>query len=352
MPGSVSHAGWSLSWAIPALKGGGLVIRKADFDQTRVLYEAGAPFVLVDYHANKPTFKDGLGPSSPGASFLALTPTAPNAKGAQLFPSIAGNDNQYDPGTNPEGAVMVEEHPADLSEPEHLVVWAKFLSGDYQYIHRWEFGADGSIHAKIGLGGELWSEDPGPDGLKGGRAHIHSFYFRLDFDIATASNNLVQEFAHTDLSALPGDNWIGLTKEGKRVVKPAQFTKWRVVNKAPKANGQLRGYELIGASEGPPDGTYSTGDVWVVRYASGEDGSAVGVNDSVLEKIYAGGGSPESVDGKDVVVWYCLRTHHLPRHRGEEDKVLPYEFIGFRIEPRDFLDHTPKGLYTTTPTSP
>lgn len=48
MPGSVSHADWSLSWAIPALKGGGLVIRKANYKGTRVLYEGGAPFVLVD----------------------------------------------------------------------------------------------------------------------------------------------------------------------------------------------------------------------------------------------------------------------------------------------------------------
>lgn len=352
MPGSVSYVGWSLSWAIPALKGGGLVIRKADFNRTRVIYEAGAPFVLIDYHGDKPTFKDGLGPSSPGASFLALTPIAPDAEGSELFSAIADNDNQYDPDTNPEGAVMVEQHPAEPTKPAHLVVWAKFLSGDYQYIHRWEFGADGSIHAEIGLGGKLWPTDPGPDGLKGGRAHIHNFYFRLDFDIATSANNLVQEFAHTNLSALDGDNWINLTKEGKRVVKPAQFTKWRVVNKTPKPNGQLRGYELIGGSEGSPDANYSTGDLWVVRYASGEDGSTVGTNDSALEKAYAGGASPESVDGEDIVVWYCLRTHHLPRHLGEEDKVLPYEFIGFRIEPRDFLDHTPTGLYATTPVSP
>ncbi len=352
MPGSVSYAGWSLSWAIPALKGGGLVIRKADFNQTRVLYEASAPFVLIDYHGDKPTFKDGLGPSSPGAAFLALKPTASDAEGKKLPSGVAQNDNQYDAETNDDGAVMVEQHSAGLSDPAHLVLWAKFLSGDYQYIHRWAFGADGSIHAEIGLGGKLWPEDPGPDGVEGGRAHIHNFYFRLDFDIATASNNLVQEFAHTNLSALAGDSWVNLTKEGKRVVKPSQFTKWRVVNKAPKPNGQLRGYELIGGSDGSPDGTYSTGDLWVVRYASGEDGSTVDTTDGVLEKVYAGGSSPESVDGEDVVVWYCLRTHHLPRHLGEEHKVLPYEYIGLRIEPRDFLDDTPTGLYTTEPPSP
>jgi Copper amine oxidase, enzyme domain len=356
VPGSVGHADWSLSWAIPALKGGGLVIRKANYKGTRVLYEAGAPFVLVDYHANAPIFKDGLGWTTcgNGLDFTALTPTAPNATSSAIPPSgIATNDNQYDPSTNPGGAVMVEKHAAELSESAHLVLWTKLQCGNYQYIHRWEFGADGSIHVYVGLGGKLWTAHPGPDGLAGGRAHIHNFYFRLDFDIGTFANNLVQEFAHTNLSALAGDQWTDLKSEGKRTVNPAQFTKWRVVNKTAKPNGQLRSYELIGGSEGPPDGTYSTGDLWVVRYKpSGEDGSNVGCNDSVLANLYAGGGSPESADGQDVVVWYCLRTHHMPRHRGEEDKVLPYEFIGFRIEPRDFLDHTPAGLYPTTPTSP
>ena len=354
----MSHANWSLSWAIPALKGGGLVIRKASFGGTRVLYEAGAPFVLVDYHDDAPIFKDGLGWTACGSGldFTALTPTAPNASSSAIPPSgVATNDNQYDSATNPKGAVMVEKHSAELSEAEHLVVWAKLQCGNYQYIHRWEFGADGSIHVRVGLGGKLWTypPHPGPDGLTGGRAHIHNFYFRLDFDIATPSNNLVQEFGHTDLSVLAGDEWKDLKTEGRRTAKPKEFTKWRVANKSPKPNGQLRSYELIPGSEGPPDGTYSTGDLWVVRYkSSGEDGSNVGCNDKVLRDVYAGGGSPEPADGQDVVVWHCLRTHHLPRHRAEEDKVLPYEFIGFRVEPRDFLDHTPTGLYSTTPGSP
>lgn len=356
MPGSVSHANWSLSWAIPALKGGGLVIRKANFNGMRVLYEAGAPFVLVDYHANLPIFKDGLGwpACGNGLDFTALTPTAPNATGSAIPPSgVATNDNQYDSGTNPGGAVMVEKHGAELSEAEHLVLWAKLQCGNYQYIHRWEFGADGSIHVQVGLGGKLWTAHPGPDGLAGGRAHIHNFYFRLDFDIDSAGNNLVQEFGHTNLSVLAGDGWTDLKTEGKRTAKPAEFTTWRVVNKTPKPNGQVRGYELIPGSSGLPDGTFSTADLWVVRYKpSGEDGSNVGCNDSVLGNVYAGGGSPETADGQDVVVWHCLRTHHLPRHRAEEDKVLPYEMIGFRVEPRDFLDHTPSGIYTTTPSSP
>jgi hypothetical protein len=31
--------------------------------------------------------------------------------------------------------------------------------------------------------------------------------------------------------------------------------------------------------------------------------------------------------------------------------TLPYEFLSFHVEPRDFLDATPKNIYATTPPS-
>jgi len=351
VPGTVSHAGWSVAWSIPSLVGEGLRVSKASFQGTSVLFRGGAPFVLVDYHGLTPIFKDGLNPPAcgSGAPFTALPPDAPNASNSGI-PKTAGNDNQWDPVTNPTGAVMLEKLPATLTEPATLVIWAKFQCGNYQYVHRWEFSADGSIHPEMGLGGQLWQWNPGPDGLPGGRAHIHNFYFRLDFDIVSAANNLVQRFEHTSLNVLAGDSWSSIPTETKQTADPSKFTTWRIVNKTPKANGQLRGYELIPGSDGGPDGSYSTADLWVVRYKAGsEDGADVACNDGVLGSVYANG---ESVDGQDIVVWYCLRHHHLPRHKGEESKVLPYEFIGFRIEPRDFLNSTPGALYPTSPASP
>ncbi len=343
MPGSVNYADWSFSWLIPSLAGEGLAISKADFRGTRVLFRAGQPFVIVPYHGDSPHYKDSLG-AGPGLPFTALKPTAPNAHSFDLPPgSTATNDNQYDVVNNPGGAVMVERVAATLTEPAKAIVWAKFQCGNYQYIHHWEFQADGGIQAQVWLGGKLFGPEPG-------RGHIHNFYFRLDFDIVTAADNLAQRFAHLDNK--PGDDvWQDITIESKQTVDPKTFTKWRVINKSKKnTNGQPRSYELIPGSDGGPDGTYSTADLWVVRYKSGaEDGADVGFKDDVLGTKYVDG---ESVDGQDIVIWYCLRTHHKPRELGEEKNVLPYEFIGFRIEPRDFLDDTPKNLYPTTPPSP
>lgn len=343
MPGSVSHANWTFSWSIPQLSGEGLVISKADFAGTRVLFRGGAPFVLVPYHGNSPTFKDGLGPACGGLPFMALVPTAPNVTGSNLPPGgIATNDNLYDPAANPSGAVVVEKLPADFIEPAKTVIWAKFQCGNYQYIHRWEFQADGAIHVQVGLGGKLLSPD------RGGRAHIHNFYFRLDFDIAGAANNLVQRFVHGGLGS--PDQWLDITVESNQIADPTTATTWRILNKAAKPNGLVRSYELIPGSDAGPDGTFSTSDLWVVRYKAGaETGVDVGCQDTKLGTTYA---TVESVNGQDVVVWYALRHHHKPREFGEERKVLPYEFLGFHVEPRDFLDDTPTNLYATTPASP
>jgi hypothetical protein len=114
----------------------------------------------------------------------------------------------------------------------------------------------------------------------------------------------------------------------------------------------------------------STGDLWVLRrhanflppsatFGPRESGDPAEVgaevaatgskNDSVISNTYANG---EDTDGHDVVVWYVLRVHHLPRQDGEETITVPYKFIGFEMEPRDFLDGTPLDLYPTNPPSP
>lgn len=348
MAGTVTHAGWTVTYLIPWTDLQGLVISKAQFNDgttTRmVLFRASQPFVLVPYHGGSPTFKDGLGASCGGVGYTPLIPTAPNVPSWNLPPgNLAGNDSEFDPATNPTGAVKVERHASDELEPEHLLIWAKFQVGNYQYVHQWEFRADGSIHVRVGLGGRLFHFSPPTMG------HMHNFYFRLDFDVDGSTNDVVQRFDHVNNN--PGsDQWTSITVEGRQTADPTRFTTWRVADKTPKANGLLRSWEIIPGSDGAPDGTFSTGDLWVVRYKSGaEDGVDVGCTDARLNNTYVSG---ENVDGQDVVVWHVLRHHHNPRSVGEETNVVPYEFLEFHIEARDVFDATPLGLYATIPPSP
>jgi primary-amine oxidase len=346
MPGTVTYAGWTVSWSIPTGWGGGLVISKAMFQdpgtaqQRMVLYKGTAPFVLVPYHGGAPIFKDGI--NNIGAPFTPVLPTSANDSAGPGTPP-AGNDNQWSAG-NPTGAVVVEQENATLLAPAGLVIWAKLQCANYQYIHRWEFRADGSFEVGVGLGGHLWTTNPPTSN------HLHTFYVRLDFDIDGAANNAVQEFSHPNNNA-GSDNWVTIGQEGRHVANPTTARKWRVVNKTPKANGKLRSYELTPASDMAPDGVASTGDLWVLRYDPSQDGAAVGQNDSVLHTSYLHG--PGTViDGADVVVWVALRHHHETRQVGEEKLTLPYEFLSFHVEPRDFLDGTPTNLYATNPSSP
>jgi primary-amine oxidase len=347
MPGTFNFADWSVSWSIPNGWGGGLVISKARFRNEMVLYKGTAPFVLVPYHGHSPVFKDGL--HHRGAPFTSILPTSANSAAGPGTPP-AGNDNQWDCLTNPAGAVMVEKEPATLLEPARAVIWAKFQCYNYQYVHRWEFRADGSIEAGVGLGGRLWNNPPAADN------HVHNFYFRLDFDIVASANNAVQEFGHPNLN-LNTDAWTTLAHEGRRLANASHATKWRVVNRAPKPNGSLRSYEIVLGSDMAPDQISSSGDVWVLAYDPAQDGAAVGHNhplpdDSVLHTDYLHTPGGAGVDGADVVVWCCLRHHHETRRFGEETITLPYEFLSLHIEPRDFLDGTPTKLYATTPLSP
>jgi primary-amine oxidase len=340
MPGSVSFANWSLSWSIPWGWGGGLVISKASFGNQLVLFKGTAPFVIVPYHGGQPVFKDGL--QNHGAPFTPVLPTSANAPQGLGTPT-ASNDNQWDPIGNPSGAVVVEKRAPTALEPAALVIWAKLQCANYQYVHHWEFRADGSIEASVGLGGRLW-QNPAPSSN-----HVHNFYFRLDVDMAGAANNAVQEFSHPN-NNLSSDAWTTISAEGKRSANSARATKWRVVNKAPKPNGMVRSYEITPGSDMGPDGTFSTGDLWVLAYDGSQDGGAVGTNDSVLASSYLHPGT--NVDGADIVVWVCLRHHHQTRAMGEETITLPYEFLSFHMEPRDFLDATPTNLYATNPPSP
>lgn len=126
--------------------GGGLQIFFAVFGGEPVLERASQPFVLVAYHdSDGPFFKDGLGSAGGGVPYLPLRPNAPNV-GDWLLPPGAIATSEAE-------AIVVEEEPATATTPASVRVWAKFQVGNYQYIQRWEFRADGVIEAGVGLGG-------------------------------------------------------------------------------------------------------------------------------------------------------------------------------------------------------
>ncbi|MBC9001702.1 hypothetical protein [Micromonospora aurantiaca (nom. illeg.)] len=343
MPGGyITHANWTFGYSINTMQGTGLRLAHAHFDGRPVLFRGELAFTLVDHGPTHGVAKNGLGARGGGSPLVPLLPTAPNAAGSDLPPTaIATNDSQYDAAANPTGAVHVERYGPSGIEPAKVAFWAKFQAGDYQYVHRWELFEDGVIAASVGVGGRPAA------GPVAGLPHTHHHYYRLDPDVATIGGNTVQLGTRGGAAATQWQN----VARGAHALEPG--SRLRVASEAPKPNGLLRSYELLPGSNIGPDGRTSSADLWVAPYRGNlDDGYEVGTDDSVLTSRYAAETGASVGEENDVSLWYALRQHVEPRTAGEEHRIVPYRFTGFRLDPRDFLDDTPNRLYRTSPPSP
>ena len=327
----VSGAGWSVYWRIRELEGSGLEVWFADFLGKRVLWRGSEPFAIVPYHhpVTEPgppehTYKDGINPMCGGAAFTALKHTAPNSMQPWQNPAFnAAVDTE---------AVVVDVEPETDFEAAHLTISAKFQCGWYQYVHSWQFGADGSIHPRVAMGGAL--NPYAPD-----KAHAHHMYFRIDLDIDGFPSDVFEVFSHDSFNDPGGDHWDTLGAQAKLLADTIKARRWRVRDTKSKNDlGEHRGYDIELPQVAGRD-THSTGDVWVTIYRgdSTQQGEDVGADctDKVLESVYAVGPLDTSA-GDDIVFWVVARAHHDPRYQGEEAHHLPYHYESFSITPRNF----------------
>jgi Cu2+-containing amine oxidase len=172
-------------------------------------------------------------------------------------------------------------------------------AGWYRYIQEWRLHKDGTIRPRFKFTAVSNSCVC--------NVHTHHCYWRLDFDIRTPGNNLVEEYNNPPL--IPNTNWHKKVYEIKRNRDYGRLRKWRVRN---TESGEI--YEVI---PGPTDGIadpYGRGDLWVLRYRSTElddGGSGVGTA-ADIDKFVNG----EPVENQDVVVWYGAHFRHDVHEQG------------------------------------
>ena len=277
---------WRMTAVRPAAssgtRGSGIDLRNVDFKGKRVLAQAHVPILNVLYDAppcgpyrdwqyEEQTF-ECTGPDvAPGFRWGSSPPKTICDTG-----SDRGNFNGvalFDAGTE-------------------LVLMTEMAAGWYRYIMEWHFTRDGVIKPVFKFGATANSCVC--------NVHRHHCYWRLDFDLRTASNNLLEEFNN------PPNAWTPLNFEIRR--NRIANRKWRVRN---TSSGEL--CEII---PGPDDGTadvYGRGDLWVVRYrgaAERDDGynSTGGLGTAAdIDKFTA---PAESVANQDLVVWYGAHFRH------------------------------------------
>ncbi|MGX1885723.1 hypothetical protein [Streptomyces sp. NPDC055287] len=287
---------WNLIVSRPShssgTNGSGAELRFVDYRGTRVLYQAHVPILNVQYGADGhaigcgPTYRDW---QNEEACFTAdgSDPAGPGYRLCRSAPATI-----LESGTDSGDFRGVAFHH-DGSE---LRIVSELTAGWYRYISDWRLADDGVIRPRFGFAGVS-----NPCTCK---VHTHHAYWRFNFDIAGAADDRADEYNDPPLG---GSAWTHVRFETGRKRHPLHRRQWRVVNRATH-----QGYHIV---PGPNDGTadaYGAGDLWVLRHRGTEIDDGQGfTTDPALSRArldsFIGG---ESVDGKDLVVWYGGHFHH------------------------------------------
>ncbi len=251
---------WTFNWTLADYPDAeGIAITSAYFRGRQVFYKASLPSLRVQYSGPCGPYKDPL-----------------NYNNAQPIP--ANKVNIYTIGFWGFLAVVAEAY--------HTI-------GAYKLTERWYFWNDGTIAPR------LFSA-----GLQCNYNHRHHAYWRFDFDIDGAGNDLALEYNTTTPDLGWGPGWHTKQQEIVRLKNPATRRCWAILNKG----GSYPGYMII---PGPNDTTadaFATGDLWVLRYHGAEDqhGRQGSATDDGMAPLL----NWEPTDGQDLVLWYCAHLNH------------------------------------------
>jgi primary-amine oxidase len=328
----------------------GLVIRNARYTtpagaEIAVLGQANLGQLHVPYDDNGARFHD-LSDYGMGANLTTLIPS--ECPSGNLVP-VAGFGNICKQHVRRGYAYKYYDQQA---QGHSLVVSAVSAIGAYNYIVRFHFMDDGAIRPEIGATGQLQRIGGAPqDGwdLGGGRigiAHLHNYYWRLDFDLNGAGGDSVEQLQavpSVDKQSYANERRV-FTTETRASVSARNFRSWRIRDNGTNADGHRMSYEILPESShvfrGPSYEPFSTHDFAVLvnrsceRFAS--HNSTLGGCASNLSAF----ANSESLSGaSDIVVWYGTSFHHLPRDEDEEH--MHSHWTSFTIVPRDLTAVNP-----------
>lgn len=274
--------------------GSGVELRYVDYRGKRLLYRAHVPILNVKYDGNAcGPYRDWQDQEG-----KILADGRDVGAGFRFCPTPAKTilDTGSDAGNYLGVAIYVQG--------QEVVLVSEMEAGWYRYISLWRLHANGTIHPRFGFSAVQSSCVC--------TVHHHHAYWRFDFDIRTAGNNVVREF--NDPPLVGRSNWHSKNYEICRSRNLSRKRKWRVEN---KSTGEA--YDIIpGPNDGVattfPDWPFPRGDIWLLRYRGSEidDGSiATGPPYEAGLDAWVNG---EPVNGADVVLWYGAHFTHNIAH--------------------------------------
>ncbi|MBX7212386.1 MAG: hypothetical protein K1X39_00095 [Thermoflexales bacterium] len=341
-------ANWTFCWEMRTKEG--VVYRDGRYAPPggapiHIFAQLGLAQIFVPYDTGSPRLHDisdfGMGPTSvvldaadcPGGSLLS--------DGLKLVvcQQVVGHG-------------LRQINNSDSSQKEALVMWSSSQIGAYNYIPQWMFHDDGTIEPTIGASGKLQYVDTNSNfaafgwplgGGRFGRSHVHTIYYRLDFDIGPAGNDVVEQYEFGGSGGFLRRIFsTTLTTETAAQFSAERFRFWRVVDPtATNADGHPISYEIsprVGYAHRVIAEPWTQNDVYVTEYAVDEicathNGSNCGGSGSDVSGFVNG----QTVH--DPVVWVGVTFHHVPRD--EDEVVMPMHWESFRLYPRDLTAVNP-----------
>lgn len=262
--------------------GSGVELRNVRYRGRLMLRQAHVPILNVQYEEDGVTFRDWQYEET-RFSATGRDPVGPGWRVCDRSPRTILERPDNDAG-NFQGVAF---HYAG----GELRIVSEIAAGWYRYVSEWRLADDGTIRPRFGFAG-----------VRNPRTcmrHRHHVYWRLDFDIDGAGNDLIEQFDDTG-SIIP--KGVPIVRETSR--KRSRSTLfWQVTD---KATG--RGYRIHPGEHDKTADAYGVADLWFLRHHPAElyDGNPGPNNQARLNRFLNG----ESINGANVVVWYAGHFRH------------------------------------------
>lgn len=258
-----------------------------------------------------------------------------------------------------------------VKRSRRLVISSISTIGNYVYGFFWYFYQDGNIGVEVKATGIPFASAL-PVGTKspygalmapGIEAHVHQHVFSYRFDMAVdGEKNSVKEVNFASMPTGPGnphgnaitikETMLASELQAQRDIDLHAQRYWKIINTGKtNAVGEAPAYKLVPGINAFPyqDPQSPVGQragfmyhhFWATQYAEGEDYPA----GQYPNQHKGGDGLPKwakadrSLDQQNVIVWYTMNYHHLPRP--EDWPVQPCVYASFHWMPSGFFDFNP-----------
>jgi len=234
-----------------------------------------------------------------------------------------------------------------------LDVYSISAAGSREFIVRWRFLENGTIEPSVGLTGQFTKTTTNASAgwkvtaqNKIATSFVDHYFWRLDFDIDSSNNNDVIE----QIKSVPSTDRLTKTKQIQTISSelaasftPAEKKFWRIRDKSVRnSSNRFISYEMVmlnyadqnkGNSSSPwlKNDVYFTNYKACERFAVNNPTNNCGAN--VSEFV-----NSENINAKDIVVWYRLSHHTLPRD--EDFSSAAPQWSSFILLPRDWTSTT------------